>query len=349
MDATQLKQQLSENDLLAILTDLGAEPYLEKSKIICRTICHGGHKHKNEYYIDSQMFHCYTDSCGTFDLFSLVEKVKGIEFSEAFKYVKDYFGYTSNEFNEYNYNDVADLSFFNKFNKTVLYEDIATIDEKLLNVYDDSYHISWVRDGIHPSTMRKFNIKLSISNQQIIIPHYNKDGGLVGIRGRNLNPDIVSQGKKYMPVIRTGIMYNHPTGANLYGLYENLENIKKMKKLIIFESEKSVMQLDTIYHGSGIGVCVSGSSFSDKQLDLISNLEIEEVIIGFDKEYEKIGDSLERYYAQKIQETVANKLLPYFSVSVLWDLENDLETKDAPTDKGASVFKKLFSSRISLI
>src|SRR5699024_5362418 len=98
-----------------------------------------------------------------------------------------------------------------------------------------------------------------------------------------------------------------------------------------------------------IGVCVSGSSFSDKQLDLISNLEIEEVIIGFDKEYEKIGDPLERYYAQKIEETVANKLLPYFSVSVIWDTEGLLDEKDSPTDKGASVFNTLWKNRISLI
>ncbi len=151
-----------------------------------------------------------------------------------------------------------------------------------------------------------------------------------------------------MPVIRNGIMYNHPTGANLYGLYENLENIKRMKKLIIFESEKSVMQLDTIYHGSGIGVCVSGSSFSDKQLDLISNLEIEEVIIGFDKEYEKIGDPLERYYAQKIEETVANKLKPYFNVSCIWDMKGLLNEKNHPTDRGTEVFTKLYKERIQL-
>src|SRR5699024_10240044 len=176
--------------------------------------------------------------------------------------------------------------------KTVSYEDIATIDEKLLNVYDDSYHISWVRDGIYPSTMRKFNIKLSVGNQQIIIPHYNKDGGLVGIRWRNLNPDLVSQGKKYMPVIRNGIMYNHPTGANLYGLYENLENINRMKKLIIFESEKSVMKLDTIYHGSWIGVCVSGSSFSYKHLTLISILDIIEFMFIFDNVFVEITYNL---------------------------------------------------------
>ena len=53
MDANTLKKQLSENDLLSILEHIGAEPYLEGNAIVCRTVCHGGHKHKLYYYIES--------------------------------------------------------------------------------------------------------------------------------------------------------------------------------------------------------------------------------------------------------------------------------------------------------
>lgn len=349
MDAQSLKRQLSENDLLSILSDLGAEPYLEGSKIICRTICHNGcnhGKHKLEYYIETGLMHCYTDLCGTMDLFSLIQKVKGIEFNKAFEFVKEYFGIKT-EITEYY--DSVDISFFNKFNKEKETRELAKIDERILNIYEDIYHMSWVKEGILPSTMRKFGVKMSIGNQQIIIPHYDINNRLVGIRARNLDPYLVDKGLKYIPVKTGGITYSHPTGANLYGLDINIDNIKRMRKIILFESEKSVLQLDSIYNGYGIGVGVSGSSFTDKQLDLIQALDVDEVIIAFDKEFHEIGDSLEKYYAKKIETTVANKLLPYFSVSVIWDLENDLEIKDAPTDKGTSVFKKLFSNRISLI
>ena len=200
-----------------------------------------------------------------------------------------------------------------------------------------------------PSTMRKFDIKMSITDQQIVIPHRDENGNLVGVRARNLNKEVVDKGMKYAPIKQGTTFLNHPTGATLYGLYENKENIESVKKIVLFESEKSVLQLDSFYHGYGIGVCMSGSSFSDRQLDLIKNLDIDEVIIAVDKEFEKIGDDLERYYAQKIEKTIANKIKPYKNVSVVWDKKGLINMKDSPTDNGKDTWIELFRNRISLI
>ena len=180
---------------------------------------------------------------------------------------------------DHDYNDIIDLTFFNKFNKVIHYEPLKTLSEKVLNRYSDNYHISWVKEGIMPSTMKKFDIKMSTIDQQIVIPHRDENGNLVGVRARNLNREVVDKGMKYAPVKQGSSFLNHPTGATLYGLYENKENIESVKKVVLFESEKSVLQLDSFYHGYGIGVCMSGSSFSDRQLDLIKNLDIDEVII----------------------------------------------------------------------
>lgn len=350
MDAQSLKEQLSPNDIITLLTQLGAEPYEQNGQIIARTACHNpdhSGSHKLYYYQDTKTLHCYSN-CGSFDVFELIQKVKGVDFSEAFKYIKEYFGY-ENELTEYNYDDIIDLSFFNKFNKVINYEPLKTLSHNVLNRYDDKYHISWVKEGIMPSTMRKFDIKMSIEDKQIIIPHKNEHGDIIGVRARNLDPFLVDKGLKYTPVKQKKSFLNHPTGAALYGLYENKQNILRTKKLILFESEKSVLQLDSMYYGEGIGVCVSGSSFSDRQLDLIKNLDIEEVVIAFDKEYSKIGDKLERYYAEKIEKTIANKMKGYFSVSVIWDKKGLLEEKDSPTDKGCDIFHKLWKNRIELI
>lgn len=347
MDAQSLKEQLSPNDIITLLTQLGAEPYEQNGQIIARAICHNGHSHKMYYYDDTKMIHCYTN-CGSMDIFELIQKLKNIEFSEAFKYIKDYFGY-EDELIEYNYDDIIDLSFFNKFNKVIYYEPLKTLSDSVLNRYDDKYHISWVKEGIMPSTMKKFDIKMSIENKQIIIPHRNEDGYIVGVRARNLDPLLVDKGLKYTPVKQKNVFLNHPTGATLYGLYENMDNIMSTKKLVLFESEKSVLQLDSFYNGHGIGVCMSGSAFSDRQLNLIKNLPIEEVIIAVDKEFENIGDTLEKYYAEKVEKTIANKLKPYFSVSVIWDKKGLLDMKDSPTDRGKSIWLELFKNRISLI
>lgn len=347
MDAKSLKEQLSPNDIITLLNELGAEPYEQNGQIIARTVCHHGDSHKLYYYSDTQMFHCYTN-CGSFDIFELIQKESGKEFSESFSYIRDYFGY-ENSLTDHDYNDIIDLTFFNKFNKVIHYEPLKTLSEKVLNRYSDNYHISWVKEGIMPSTMKKFDIKMSTIDQQIVIPHRDENGNLVGVRARNLNREVVDKGMKYAPVKQGSSFLNHPTGATLYGLYENKENIESVKKVVLFESEKSVLQLDSFYHGYGIGVCMSGSSFSDRQLDLIKNLDIDEVIIAVDKEFEKIGDDLERYYAKKIEKTIANKIKPYKNVSVVWDKKGLLRMKDSPTDEGKDVWLELFRNRISLI
>ena len=347
MDAKSLKEQLSPNDIITLLNELGAEPYEQNGQIIARTVCHHGDSHKLYYYSDTQMFHCYTN-CGSFDIFELIQKESGKEFSESFSYIRDYFGY-ENSLTDHDYNDIIDLTFFNKFNKVIHYEPLKTLSEKVLNRYSDNYHISWIKEGIMPSTMKKFDIKMSTVDQQIVIPHRDENGNLVGVRARNLNREVVDKGMKYAPVKQGSSFLNHPTGATLYGLYENKENIESVKKVVLFESEKSVLQLDSFYHGYGIGVCMSGSSFSDRQLDLIKNLDIDEVIIAVDKEFEKIGDDLERYYAKKIEKTIANKIKPYKNVSVVWDKKGLLRMKDSPTDEGKDVWLELFRNRISLI
>src|SRR5699024_12161480 len=68
----------------------------------------------------------------SYDIFSLIEKIKGIDFKEAYKYVIDYFGYK--ETNEHiDYNDNIDMSFFAKFNKTKEEIKLPKVDKSILN------------------------------------------------------------------------------------------------------------------------------------------------------------------------------------------------------------------------
>lgn len=344
MDAATLKNNLSENDVISFLSDLQTNPYKEGDHIRCTTICHNGDSDKLYYYPSTSQFHCYT-SCGSFDIFSLVEKIKGVDFKESFKFVKDYFGFMDNE-EPLNYNENIDLSFFDKFNKKGKHIDLPKVDEKVLNVFNDSYHISWVKDNIMPSSMRRFGIKLDITNQRIVIPTRSDKGDLIGIRVRNLKQELVNKGLKYLPMKHNGVLYNFPMGNVLYGLYENKNNINKIKKLIIFESEKSVLALDSYYNGHGIGVAVGGSSLSDNQLELIKKLDIEECCIALDKEWDELGSDLEKYYAQKIERVFRDKLDPYCSVTVIWDTDGKLDEKDSPTDKGFDTWKDLWDNRL---
>lgn len=178
MDANQLKQELTEAQYIRLLTDLGADPQVKGNNIFCKTICHGGHKHKLAMYTDSKSFRCYTSSCGSMDIFGLVGKVMNLDFFGSFKYVCMKFGisYRGNHKEETG----VDVSFFQKFKEQVAEPKIKTISEKILNSYYDYYHESWLEDGISVNSMAKFNIKYSIADNQIVIPHYNEDGELIG-------------------------------------------------------------------------------------------------------------------------------------------------------------------------
>lgn len=344
LDANEVKQILSENDLISLLEDLGAEPIIQGKNIECKTICHGGHKHKLIYFGDGKSFRCFTDSCGSMDIFGLVGRVLDMDFYNSFKYVCMKFGisYQGGQAET----DKVDMSFFQKFKRNKEQYSLKVLSDKILNSYWDLYHKLWVSDGISVRSMKKFNIKFSILDNQIIIPHYDIRGNLIGVRARNLQEHLVEDGKKYMPVYWKREVLKHPTGAALYGLNFTKDDIQKYKTVILFESEKSVLQLDTMMPEMSIGVCLSGSSMTYHQLDILKQLDIEEVIIALDKEFEEVGSQEEKFYAEKITSVFIDKLSPYYRTSVIWDIEGLLELKDSPTDKGPEVFQKLLEQRI---
>ena len=86
-------------------------------------------------------------------------------------------------------------------------------------------------------------------------------------------------------------MYNHALGYNLYNLNHSKNNIKAIKKAIIFEGEKSTL-LYASYFGidNDISVAVCGSSLTTYQIQLLKSLDVEEIIIAFDKQFKELGD-----------------------------------------------------------
>jgi hypothetical protein len=345
LDANEVKEILSENDIISLLEDLGAEPRPQGNNIVCKTVCHHGGKHKLIYFGEGKSFRCFTDSCGSMDIFGLVGRVMNLDFYQSFRYVCMKFG-ISYQGNTTLDSDKVDTSFFQKFKKQKEKIQLKLLPKNILNTFYELYHRIWINDGISIRTMKRFGIKFSIGQNQIIIPHFDIDGNLIGVRARNLNEEVVDQGKKYMPIYYHGEVLKHPTGAALYGLHLTKEQIEQYKTVILFESEKSVLQLDTMLPDMSIGVCISGSSMTYHQLDILKKLDIEEVIIALDKEFEEVGSPEEKFYAEKIKTVFLDKLTPYYRCSVMWDVHGLIELKDSPTDKGPEVFKQLFEQRI---
>ena len=103
-DKDSIKNSLEINQIADLVAELGGEPQIQGSIILCKTICHGGDSHKLYYYDNTKLFRCYTGCAEpTFDIFELVRKVKEQESESeyvlpaAIEYVAAYFGFSKNE------------------------------------------------------------------------------------------------------------------------------------------------------------------------------------------------------------------------------------------------------------
>lgn len=344
MDAQSVKDILSLNDIADLLSELGGDPSTKGSEIYSRTICHGGNKKKLVYYEATKQFHCFTDCSCSYDIFSLVGKVYSMDFPQSFRFITGKFGI--NIEGGYVAGDRLDNSFIRKFKKREHLFTLNEINKNLLNSFYQLYHQDWIKDGISIETMKKFGTLFSIRENKIIIPHFDVNDRLLGIRGRALNQDEIDAGKKYMPVFHKAEVRKHPTGANIYGVNVTKNNIKKHKTIILFESEKAVLQLDTMLPNLSIGGGISGSSLSFEQVKIIRDLDVDNVVLALDKEFSNEDEEL--FYKMKIKSGFIDKLLPYFNVSILWDTENLLGLKDSPTDKGLETFEQLWNNRIHI-
>ena len=377
-DKDEIKNSLVIDDVIRLVAELGGEPIMAPSGtyFTARTICHnilGEGSHKLYYYDNTKLFQCYTDCAGSFDIYELVQKVKNT--NEEFKvgYTKDgptprawqlydavefvaiYFGFSgeSMEFQEMGY-QLEDWKIFDKINQRQQKIDapkqiieLTKYDDNILKYLPRPRILSWEKEGITNEVMKNRGIAFDPRTQSIVIPHWDINNNLVGIRERTLVKEDEKYGK-YKPAILNGKMYNHPLGFNLYNLNYSKDAIKLFKKAIIFEGEKSPL-LYASYFGedNDITVATCGNNLLNYQVQLLMSLGVEEIIIAYDKQFKENGDP----EWQRLKKNLINihlKYGAYVQISYMFDKEDLLDYKDSPIDKGPAVFLKLFQNRITL-
>lgn len=350
----EVQKSLTGDNIIDIVTSLGADRYVDKiSYIVFPTICHNECSEdasmKLYYYKNTGLFTCYTDCGESFNIYTLIEKVyelrgEKIKFSDVIDIVlkKSGLDKTFSQFGEKKYHSIAE-----KYRRKERRRDLEIFDEKVLNAFEKKYPVEWIAEGITPESMDKYNIRYSISRNKIIIPHYDIDGNLIGIRGRALDEEEAKEFGKYMPVEIEGKWYSFPLSQNLYGLNISKDAIKRKKKVIIFEGEKSTYKYDKLFEDN-ISCASCGSSFNKSQLEiLLRNFDLEEIIIAFDKEYEKYNNEKGKNYFSKL-ENICNKYSNYCNFSFIFDKENLLKLKDSPIDRGKNIFLQLYEKRIKI-
>jgi len=358
-DKDKLKESLDMESVASLVSHFGGEPIMKNGHFVAKTICHndfGEGSHKLYYYENTKLFKCYSN-CDILDVFELVIKVKKLQeeidmqLPQAMEFVASFFG-ISEEFAHdedltedwrviHNYDRIANLNLENKV------VELKTYNKDLLKYYPQPRILPWLQDGISEQTMKEAGIAYNPLTGGILIPHFNIDGDLVGIRERTLIKDNEARGK-YLPSIINKIQYSHPLGFNLYGLNNSKDNIKAMGTALVVEAEKSVLLYNT-YFGieNSIACATCGSNLINFQYQLLVDLGVKEIIIGFDKDWKVDGD--EDY--KKVIKRLINIEKKYGScvqISFLFDNLGLLDYKDSPLDKGREIFEQLYYNRIIL-
>lgn len=353
MNAQELKAKLSEQDIIKIITTLGSDLIRQTDEYILFTTyaCHGGSSPKLYYYPNSKYFHCYSE-CGQIDIISIVCENKGYDIHEGIQYICNLVGISNLKygFNNESIEIISDWQFINSFKrnrqqKVPLKSDFY--DESILNIFQDIYTSEWRDDGISNAVMKEFEIKYSTLKQSIIIPHRDINGGLMGVRQRNLLEDSIEEFGKYCPFYIHRQMFNHPLSQNLYGIHKNKECVSRLKKVMLVESEKGVLQAATMFgKNNNFTLSICGNKVSTFQRNLLISLGVEEVIIALDRQYVEMESDEYYKWIEHLQKHVLQILLPYFKVNVIWDTEGLLSYKSSSTDFGKEILLKLMKQKI---
>lgn len=322
-------------------------PFIDKgSYLMCKTACHNidldQASWKLYFYKDTKLFVCYTED-GNQSIFKFLQhyyETRNIEYDWYHDIYEVILGCSNIQIDgvrEYKYHSQQD-----KYKKQSDIK-LPIYPKSVLDVFIKKYPVEWINDKISTSAMDKFNILYSISQNKIIIPHYDINDNLVGIRGRALDEWEIENVGKYAPVKIENTWYKHPLSLNLYGLNKTKDNIKQSGICFLGESEKFVLQLDS-YSRPNCGAAVCGSNLNKFALKiLLKECRPKEIVVCFDKE-ELPGQ--DKYFFKLWN--ICKKYSNYCNFSFIYDRENLLSLKESPTDKGEEVFEQLLKKRVRL-
>lgn len=351
-----LIKKMNSSDIIRLMEKLGVPESMIKygnNSLIFPTICHNemsnDPSHKLYYYEATKRFYCYTNckSMSVFDFIIKVYQTRGykIEFREAYnildeivsKRIKNGFAILSNP-------------------KPLVPDKIDKNWEEQLPVYN--HHILecftqqprfldvWMSEGIDYDVLVEFGVRFDMVRNRIVFPILDRNGRLVGIRVRNFNQDDIDSGRKYMPLWHNEELYNCPKMMVVYGYYQNKAVIKKLKEVIVFEAEKSVLKYGSCFTQNK-SVAVGGSSFSQYHSIILKDAGVTKIVLAFDNDYSEDGD---KYYGLKKMIKEAKKVQGMgFEVEIIYDWDQEyLGNKDAPIDLGRTVYSKLYRERKKL-
>lgn len=357
-DAKVIRDNITINQVYNLFEELGLSVnYENEDTLILETACHnniGEGSHKLYYYDNkdrgtSPFMTCYTN-CGTFDLLEFLQRFfyqqynKKLTLLDVAEYI---ILHTDGAFS---FSDKKTIKYTPLTEKDYQNPKIKIYDKSILENFPKAYNTDWINEeGISKITQDKYDIRFNFSNNSILIPSIDINNNLISIRERFLSQEDINRFGKYRPLIYKNKLYSTPTSYSLFGLSHTVEAIKKNKKVVVAEAEKSVMLGTEFFDNNNIIVAMQGSSFSRYHLEQLKKLDVKEIIIAFDKQFQNKEQTDEEFVGlmKKIKKIENYKKYFEGDISYIIDENNLTSYKDSPIDEGKDIFLNLYQNRKS--
>lgn len=349
IDIASLKSQLTDDRIIELMDTMGA-PLMkaDSNNLIFPSICHHGadcqaHKPRLYYYVESQSWFCFVCHFSG-DTISLVQHVKHIDFNQAVSYICSILHLQVGQIEQNEQLDNwAELRRFLP-NAEPEPDKLLTYDKSILSLFDHLYPQEWLDYGISADILDKFGIGWYARQACISIPVVF-NGQLVGVRGRYTREQDIAKGK-YRPICTLdGQVLKLATSQVMYGYDQNKADIEKSRQVVLFESEKSVLKAPQ--YGINNALAVFGSNISKQYIQLLLELGVNDVVLAFDSDYKQVGDDEFKFFVVKMKK-LADKLKPYFSVSIVYNNQGYDMYKCNMMDIPYEQAMKLWESRVKV-
>ena len=355
IDVKKLKKSLSLAHHKQIMQALGIPAYSENKEQI---IYFSGDKNKDAlkgspklyFYKDSQIYFGYTSS-RSYDIISLVQTRLALlkqpcSFLDACQFILDTTNINPDSISRVKKEGhVYDWSNLERFVRVRKYgNQLSEYNRNIIDTLPPLYPQAWIDEGISEETMDKYQIRYYERCNQTVIPCFDDEARLVGVRVRNWDKDRVEQAK-YMPLVTLdGQCYKFNTNQVFYGINYNKPEIERTGKVIIVESEKAVMKLDTYMGRHNIALGMYGSNLGIQRRNQLLKMGVNTVSYVVDNDFIGQDDEFFEQWREKIRHFI--KLWDGFCrVEIVWDNLGLLGPKENATDRTKEVWEQLWENR----
>ena len=268
------------------------------------------------------------------NIYTLVMDVKNKSFPGALDYIAKVLNLSKQELSETIVYPFG--GFYRKIIKDLEEPEFSmkVYDESILDEYTNQYSQLFFEDGIDYSSQQKYNVGYDIWSNRITIPEYTLDGKLCGIMGR-LNQKHCPHEERWLPIIPCS------RTLTLYGYTTNYNKIQQKDLCIILESEKGVMQLNSMRCDIGLATCTD--KISDIQARYIKGLNTKRTVLAYD---EGLEEEYIREQAKKLK--IENPIIKN-KVGYVFDRSGEIlkkGSKKSPSDLGKAAFSELMKNHV---